>query len=43
MNDTLQIGNLTREELDKRINDCRIRILEELGLPVPDILKSGDK
>lgn len=29
------------KELDAKINDCRIRILEELGIDVPEALKKG--
>ena len=31
----------TQRELMERINDCRIRILEELGIEVPESLKAG--
>lgn len=31
----------TQKELMERINDCRIRILEELGMEVPPILRAG--
>ena len=31
----------TQRELMERINDCRIRILEELGMEVPAILRVG--
>ena len=41
MSDQIKTSGLTDEELRQRINDCRIRILEELGCEVPEILKAG--
>lgn len=41
MIDQVKTSGLSDEELRRRINDYRIRILEELGCEVPEILKAG--
>lgn len=43
MSDQAKTSGMTSEELMERINDCRIRILEELGCEVPESLKAGAK
>ena len=41
MNELINTSEMTNEELRQRINDCRIRILEELGIVVPASLREG--
>lgn len=41
MNEKVETSGMTNEELMERINDCRIRILEECGCEVPEILRAG--
>lgn len=38
-----QIETKSAKELNELINDCRIRILEQLGIEVPSTLKGGDR
>ena len=41
MSDKTALNTHTDEELMERINDCRIRILEELGCDVPESLNAS--
>lgn len=36
-----ETNRMNVRELDAKINDCRIRILKELGIDVPKSLKEG--